>query len=63
MCVAAEAATGDETISLVRERNLPVPVVEFLVEDIVRSGLCAMWVRAFEDKGAPALARLEAGRR
>jgi phosphate starvation-inducible PhoH-like protein len=50
-------------ISLVRERNLPVPVVEFSVEDIVRSGLCAMWVRAFEDKGAPALARLEAGRR
>ncbi len=43
-------------ISLVRERNLPVPVVEFSSQDIVRSGLCAMWVRAFEEKGAPALA-------
>jgi phosphate starvation-inducible PhoH-like protein len=37
-------------ISLVRERKLPVPVVEFSTDDIVRSGLCAMWVRAFEVK-------------
>ena len=27
--------------------KLPVPVIEFGVADIVRSGLCAMWVRAF----------------
>jgi len=43
-------------ISLVRQRNLPVPVVEFSVEDIVRSGLCAMWVMAFEERGAQVLA-------
>jgi phosphate starvation-inducible protein PhoH and related proteins len=43
-------------INLVRQRNLPVPVVEFTAEDIVRSGLCAMWVRAFDEMGAPALA-------
>jgi phosphate starvation-inducible protein PhoH and related proteins len=24
-------------------------VVEFTLDDIVRSGLCAMWVRAFEE--------------
>jgi phosphate starvation-inducible PhoH-like protein len=38
-------------INLVRKRNLPVPVVEFSTQDIVRSGLCAMWVRAFEEEG------------
>jgi phosphate starvation-inducible protein PhoH and related proteins len=27
---------------------LPVPVIEFTREDIVRSGACGMWVRAFE---------------
>jgi phosphate starvation-inducible PhoH-like protein len=37
-----------KAIELVRQRNLPVPVVEFSLEDIVRSGVCAMWVRAFE---------------
>ena len=37
-----------KAIDLVRQRNLPVPVVEFSLEDIVRSGVCAMWVRAFE---------------
>jgi phosphate starvation-inducible PhoH-like protein len=34
-------------IDLVRSHRLPVPVIEFAVDDIVRSGLCAMWVRAF----------------
>jgi phosphate starvation-inducible PhoH-like protein len=38
-------------LKLIRDRQIPVPVVEFSVDDIVRSGLCAMWVRAFE--GAP----------
>nr|WP_252393828.1 PhoH family protein [Candidatus Rhodoblastus alkanivorans] len=39
-------------IELIRAHGLPVPVVEFELEDIVRSGLCAMWVRAFEGEGA-----------
>jgi phosphate starvation-inducible PhoH-like protein len=26
-----------------------VPVVEFTLADIVRSGICAMWARAFEE--------------
>ena len=34
-------------IDLVRHRDLPVPIVEFTVDDIVRSGACGMWVRAF----------------
>lgn len=35
-------------IDLIRTKNLPVPVIEFTRDDIVRSGLCAMWVDAFD---------------
>jgi phosphate starvation-inducible PhoH-like protein len=34
-------------LNLVRSQSLPVAVVEFTDADIVRSGHCAMWVRAF----------------
>ena len=34
-------------IDIIRRDDLPVPVIEFTVEDVVRSGICAMWVRAF----------------
>jgi phosphate starvation-inducible protein PhoH and related proteins len=34
-------------LNLVRSQSLPVAVVEFTDADIVRSGNCAMWVRAF----------------
>lgn len=37
-----------KAIDLVSQCNLPVPIVEFSSDDFVRSGLCAMWVRAFE---------------
>jgi phosphate starvation-inducible PhoH-like protein len=36
-------------IKLVRTRGLPVPVIEFTLDDIVRSGMCEMWVRAFTE--------------
>jgi phosphate starvation-inducible PhoH-like protein len=36
-------------LQLVRSQTLSVPVVEFTREDIVRSGICAMWVRAFAE--------------
>ncbi len=35
-------------IDMIRTRDLPVPVIEFTRDDIVRSGLCAMWVMAFD---------------
>lgn len=47
-CDLAHGSGLQVAIQLLRERNLPVPVIEFSVDDIVRSGLCAMWVRAFE---------------
>lgn len=47
-CDLVQGSGLQVAIQLLRERNLPVPVVEFSIDDIVRSGLCAMWVRAFE---------------
>jgi phosphate starvation-inducible protein PhoH and related proteins len=45
-----DGAAGLGTIlELVATQSLPVPVIEFGLEDIVRSGLCAMWARAFEE--------------
>lgn len=35
-------------LGLIRSQRLPVPVIEFSIADIVRSGQCAMWVKAFE---------------
>jgi phosphate starvation-inducible protein PhoH and related proteins len=44
-----DAGCGLRTIlDLIKSQALPVPVIEFTLEDIVRSGVCAMWVRAFE---------------
>lgn len=34
-------------MSLISRQSLPVPVIEFDADDIVRSGACEMWVRAF----------------
>ncbi|MBB4197975.1 phosphate starvation-inducible protein PhoH [Rhodoblastus sphagnicola] len=43
-----EASGLSRMIELIRANDLPVPVIEFTLDDIVRSGLCAMWARAFE---------------
>ena len=45
-----DAGSGLRTvIQLIDTQNLPVPVIEFTRGDIVRSGICAMWVNAFEE--------------
>ena len=36
-------------LHLIKSQMLPVPVVEFTRDDIVRSDICAMWVRAFDE--------------
>lgn len=36
-------------INLIRSQGLPVPIIEFTRDDIVRSGICAMWVVAFDE--------------
>ena len=35
-------------IEMIDSQHLPVPVIEFTADDIVRSGVCGMWVRAFD---------------
>jgi phosphate starvation-inducible PhoH-like protein len=43
-------ASGLRTvIHMVKSQMLNVPVIEFDRDDIVRSGVCAMWVRAFDE--------------
>lgn len=34
-------------IHMVKKYNLPVPVVEFTIDDVVRSDLCKLWIQAF----------------
>ena len=34
-------------IHLAKKHSLSIPLIEFTVEDIVRSDICAMWVKAF----------------
>jgi len=36
-------------LHLIKSQMLPVPVIEFTRDDIVRSDICAMWVRAFDE--------------
>ena len=48
-CDLADASGLRTVLNLIRTHNLPVPVIEFTFADIVRSGICAMWVRAFEE--------------
>jgi phosphate starvation-inducible PhoH-like protein len=44
-----DQASGLRTvIHLIKSQMLSIPVIEFAREDIVRSGICAMWVRAFD---------------
>jgi phosphate starvation-inducible PhoH-like protein len=46
-CDLEETSGLHTVLHLIKSQNLPVPVIEFTLADIVRSGLCAMWVRAF----------------
>lgn len=38
-------------IHMVKSYSLPVPIIEFTMDDIVRSDICAQWVRAFHQEG------------
>lgn len=48
-CDLSDASGLRTVLSLIRAHGLPVPVIEFTLADIVRSGICKMWVRAFEE--------------
>lgn len=38
-------------IHMIKKHMLPIPVVEFGVEDIVRSDLCKLWIETFINEG------------
>lgn len=38
------------SVELIRKYKLPIPIVEFTEEDIVRSGLCRLWVDAYRQE-------------
>lgn len=40
-----------KVIHLAKKHMLPVPVVEFGVDDIIRSDICADWVKVFMEEG------------
>lgn len=46
-----EADGLSKIIHLAKKHMLPVPIVEFGVEDIVRSDICAQWVKVFMQEG------------
>jgi phosphate starvation-inducible PhoH-like protein len=47
-----KADSGLKTIlGMIEKQKLPVPVVEFGTEHIVRSDICAMWIKAFDKEG------------
>jgi phosphate starvation-inducible PhoH-like protein len=48
-CDLEQASGLRSVIHMIKSQMLPVPVVEFSRDDIVRSGVCAMWVRAFDE--------------
>ena len=42
-----EADGLSKVIHLAKKHMLPVPIIEFSVDDIIRSDICAMWVKIF----------------
>jgi phosphate starvation-inducible PhoH-like protein len=48
-CDLEETSGLRVVIDLIARKRLPVPVIEFGMDDIVRSGICAMWVKAFAE--------------
>jgi len=45
-----EADGLSKVIHLAKKHMLPIPIIEFGVEDIVRSGICAQWVKVFMEE-------------
>lgn len=46
-----EADGLTKIIHLAKKHMLPVPIIEFTVDDIIRSDICAMWVKTFMKEG------------
>jgi len=40
-----------KVIHMTKRHSMPIPIIEFTEDDIVRSDICAMWIRAFNKEG------------
>jgi phosphate starvation-inducible PhoH-like protein len=38
-------------VHLAKKYSLPIPVIEFTIEDVVRSDICKQWLQVFKDEG------------
>lgn len=46
-----EGSGLSKIITVVKQQLLPVPIIEFTMDDIVRSDICAMWIKALHKAG------------
>lgn len=46
-----EADGLSKVLHLIKKYDLPIPIIEFEVDDIVRSGMTKMWVETFIEEG------------
>jgi len=47
-----KASSGlSKVINMIKRQLLPIPIIEFTEDDIVRSDICAMWIKAFNREG------------
>lgn len=50
-CSLKEGSGLKVLLSMMENQQLPVPLIEFGLDDIVRSGQCRMWIEAFHKMG------------
>lgn len=46
-----ESSGLSKIIHMAKKYNLPIPIIEFGIEDIVRSDICKQWIIAFDQEG------------
>lgn len=46
-----EGSGLSKILHMVKKHHLPVPVIEFGIDDIVRSDICKQWIVAFDKEG------------
>lgn len=40
-----------KVIGLAKKHQIPAPVIEFTIDDVVRSDICKMWIKVFMEEG------------
>lgn len=50
-CDLKEHSGLSKIIHMAKKYSMPIPVIEFTEDDIVRSDICAMWIKSFNREG------------